>query len=97
MLPSAVTSILLHRDSGLLAAICDDLVTRIVDIETRKIVRELKGSRGRVLDVVRGPIFGSKTLGVSSECCRLSRQTPDGWLQHLLTPSSAHLMSPQGG
>ena len=64
MLPSAVTSIQLHRDSGLLAAICDDLVTRIVDIETRKTVRELKGSRGRVLDVVRGLIFGSKTLGV---------------------------------
>ena len=58
MLPCAATSILLHRDSGLLAVICDDLVVRIVDIETRRVVRELKGPRGRILDVVRGSVFG---------------------------------------
>lgn len=57
MLPSSTTSILLHRDNGLLAVICDDLVVRIVDIETRRIVRELKGFRGRILDVVRGSIL----------------------------------------
>ncbi|KAF9265570.1 Utp21-domain-containing protein [Marasmius fiardii PR-910] len=51
VLPSAAVSIVLHRDSGLLAVVCDDMVVRIVDIETRKIVRELGGSRGRVLDV----------------------------------------------
>ena len=45
-------SITLHRDSGLLAVICDDLVVRIVDIETRRIVRELGGFRGRILDLV---------------------------------------------
>ena len=59
MLPSAATAILLHRDSGLLAVICDDLVVRLVDIETRRIVRELKGFRGRILDVVRDPVFFS--------------------------------------
>ena len=52
MLPSAAVSITLHRDSGLLAVICDDLIVRIVDIETRRVVRELGGLRGRVLDVV---------------------------------------------
>lgn len=52
MLPSAAVSITLHRDSGLLAVICDDLLVRIVDIETRRVVRELGGFRGRVLDVV---------------------------------------------
>jgi U3 small nucleolar RNA-associated protein 21 len=57
VLPSAATSILLHRDSGLLAVVCDDLAVRIVDIETRRIVRELKGFRGRVLDTVRHSIF----------------------------------------
>jgi len=62
MLPSAATSILLHRDSGLLAVICDDLVARIVDIETRRIVRELKGFRGRILDVVRVVVFGSNFI-----------------------------------
>ena len=59
VLPSAATSILLHQDSGLLAVICDDLVVRIVDIETQRIVRELKGFRGRILDVVRDPFFDS--------------------------------------
>lgn len=52
ILPSAAVSITLHRDSGLLAVICDDLVVRVVDIETRKVVRELGGFRGRVLDLV---------------------------------------------
>ena len=51
VLPSTAVSITLHRDSGLLAVICDDLVVRVVDIETRRIVRELGGFRGRVLDV----------------------------------------------
>jgi U3 small nucleolar RNA-associated protein 21 len=45
-------SILLNRNSGLLAATCDDMVVRVVDIETRKVVRELTGFRGRVLDTV---------------------------------------------
>jgi U3 small nucleolar RNA-associated protein 21 len=62
VLPSAPTSILLHRDSGLLAVICDDLVVRVVDIETRRIVRELKGFRGRILDVVCGFSFGSRSI-----------------------------------
>ncbi|KAG7092662.1 hypothetical protein E1B28_008998 [Marasmius oreades] len=51
VLPSAAVSLVLHRDSGLLAVVCDDMVVRIVDIETRKVVRELGGFRGRVLDV----------------------------------------------
>lgn len=52
VLPSTAPSILLHRDSGLLAIICDDMVVRIVDIETRRIVRELTGFQSRVLDIV---------------------------------------------
>jgi U3 small nucleolar RNA-associated protein 21 len=51
-LPSTAVSILLHRDSGLLAVVCDDMVVRVVDIETRRVVRELGGFRGRVLDIV---------------------------------------------
>lgn len=53
VIPSPITSILLHRDNGLLALVCDDMVVRIVDIETKKVVRELAGFRGRILDVVR--------------------------------------------
>ena len=78
VLPSAATSILLHRDSGLLAVICDDLVLRIVDIETRRIVREMKGFRGRILDVVRDLFFFWLKLHDSKEPSRLSLQTPDG-------------------
>ncbi|TFK42298.1 Utp21-domain-containing protein [Crucibulum laeve] len=55
ILPSTAVSILLHRDSGLLAVVCDDMVVRVVDIETRRVVRELTGFRGRVLDVTFSP------------------------------------------
>lgn len=43
----------LHRNSGLLAAVCDDATVRVIDIETRRIVRELScGSQTRILDIV---------------------------------------------
>ncbi|KAJ7775037.1 Utp21 specific WD40 associated putative domain-containing protein [Mycena metata] len=54
-LPSTAVSILLHRDSGLLAIVCDDMVVRVVDIETRRVVRELGGFRARVLDITFSP------------------------------------------
>lgn len=49
---AGVTSLLLQRDNGLLAVTCDDLLIRIIDIETARIVRELSGIKGRILDVV---------------------------------------------
>ena len=52
VLPSTAVSLQLQRDSGLLGVSCDDMVVRIVDTETRKVVREFGGSRGRVLDFV---------------------------------------------
>jgi len=55
ILPSTATQILLQRDSNLLAVTCDDLVVRIVDIETHRIVRELSGFRGRILDIAFSP------------------------------------------
>ncbi|OXG26744.1 U3 small nucleolar RNA-associated protein 21 [Cryptococcus neoformans Ze90-1] len=54
-LESSITAISLHRDSGLLAVTCDDLVIRLVDVESRRIVRELRGFKGRILDVVFTP------------------------------------------
>lgn len=47
---SGISSIQLHRDSNLLLVISDDLVVRLVDIETRRVVREFVGFRGRILD-----------------------------------------------
>lgn len=52
VLPTPASSIMLQRDSGLLAVVCDDMVVRIIDIETRRIVRELAcGVHGRILDI----------------------------------------------
>ncbi|KAF8969650.1 Utp21-domain-containing protein [Flammula alnicola] len=64
VLPSTAVSILLHRDSGLLAVICDDMVVRIIDIETRRVVRELTGFHGRILDITFSP--DSRWLVVTS-------------------------------
>lgn len=47
---TAITRAKLHRHSDLLAVSCDDLCIRIVDIETRKIIRELWGAAGRISD-----------------------------------------------
>lgn len=54
-LPASITAILLQRENNLLAATCDDLTVKIVDIETRRIVRELSGPRGQILDVAFSP------------------------------------------
>ena len=52
VLPSSAVSMVLHSDSGLMAVTCDDLVVRVIDIETRRVVREMSGFRSRILDVV---------------------------------------------
>ena len=51
-LSTGVTAILLNRDNNLLAVTCDDMTVRIVDIESRRTVRELSAFRGRILDLV---------------------------------------------
>lgn len=55
VLPCSALSTTLHRDSGLLAAVCDDRIVRLIDIETRRVVRELRGHRSRVLDLTFSP------------------------------------------
>nr|CDI54987.1 related to S. pombe beta-transducin [Melanopsichium pennsylvanicum 4] len=47
---AGISAIQLHRDSNLLLIVSDDLVLRLVDVETRKVVREFTGFRGRILD-----------------------------------------------
>lgn len=49
-LEAVVTAIRYNSVSGLLALSCDDLCIRILDIETRKIVRELWGCVGQIYD-----------------------------------------------
>lgn len=72
-MPSTITQINLNRDSGLLAVVCDDLVVRLVDIETRRIVREMAGFRGRVLDLVSRPANLDGAQGIDFSSGILSR------------------------
>ncbi|TFY79039.1 hypothetical protein EWM64_g4973, partial [Hericium alpestre] len=53
--PVAITSIELQRDGGLLAAVCDDHIIRLVDVEARRVVREFGGFGGRILDLTFSP------------------------------------------
>lgn len=93
VLPSTAPSILLHRDNGLLAIICDDMVVRIVDIETRRIVRELTGFQSRVLDIVSHITVPIERLPYKYTY-RLSLLIHGGWLQRLWTLLYEHLMFP---
>ena len=87
MLTSTAVSILLHRDSGLLAVVSDDMVIRIIDIETRRIVRELTGFHGRVLDIVSNETkegySGAQILVFERRPFRLIRDglLPRVWIQ----------------
>ena len=51
-LPSGIVSTTLQRDNNLLACMCDDYAVRLVDVETRKVVRDFIGFRGRIVDIV---------------------------------------------
>ncbi len=46
----APTALRYNASSGLLSLACDDLCIRVLDVETKKIVRELWGCRGQIYD-----------------------------------------------
>ncbi|EPX71916.1 U3 snoRNP-associated protein Utp21 [Schizosaccharomyces octosporus yFS286] len=48
---SSITSAVYHHASDLIAVICDDFGIRIVDVQTRKVVRELWGHSNRLTDI----------------------------------------------
>ncbi|XP_076844467.1 WD repeat-containing protein 36 [Brachyhypopomus gauderio] len=50
-LPASPASILLHRDSGMLALALDDFTISILDMETKRTVRRLSGQRGQINDM----------------------------------------------
>ncbi|KAL9001588.1 MAG: hypothetical protein Q9188_005446 [Gyalolechia gomerana] len=47
---TAITAAQYYRSSDLVALSCDDLAIRIIDIETKKLVRELWGCLGQIID-----------------------------------------------
>ncbi|KAJ2080095.1 rRNA-processing protein utp21, partial [Coemansia sp. S142-1] len=50
-LPSPPSRLMLHRESGLLACICDDACVRVVDSESQRVVRKFAGHRNRITDL----------------------------------------------
>ncbi|KAJ1941755.1 rRNA-processing protein utp21, partial [Linderina macrospora] len=50
-LPSPPTRLAVHRESGLLACVCDDACVRVVDPESQRIVRRFAGHRNRITDL----------------------------------------------
>jgi U3 small nucleolar RNA-associated protein 21 len=93
VLPANITSIVLHRENGLLAVTCDDLTVRIIDIETRRIVRELSGFRGAILDLVRP--FTPSCYSILMVFGRPSHRTLDGSSRRPKIALSAHSTSQQ--
>ncbi|KAG0764980.1 hypothetical protein G6F33_002109 [Rhizopus arrhizus] len=54
-LGSPAVSIRYHMDNDLLAVVCDDLGIRVVDLETKRVIREFWGHRNRITDFVFSP------------------------------------------
>lgn len=52
VLPTTASGLLLQRDNGLLAILCTDKLIRVMDVETRRIVRELGPFPKKALDMV---------------------------------------------
>ncbi|KAI8926926.1 Utp21 specific WD40 associated putative domain-containing protein [Entophlyctis helioformis] len=48
---TAISHMVFHNDSSLLAVATDDLCIRVVDIETKKVVREFWGHHNRITDM----------------------------------------------
>lgn len=51
-LRAAVTQIELHRSNNLLAIVTADYIIRLLDLETRRVVRVFQGHEGRITDLV---------------------------------------------
>ena len=76
---TSITGLRCHRSSDLVALSCGDFKIRVVDIETKKVIRELRGCVKEINDFVGGmirddaPHVTLRTNGVSA-----FRTTGDG-------------------
>uniref|UniRef100_A0A7N8XCH6 WD repeat domain 36 n=1 Tax=Mastacembelus armatus TaxID=205130 RepID=A0A7N8XCH6_9TELE len=59
-LNAAPASLMLHRDSGMLALALDDFTLLVVDIETRRVVRKFAGHHGNINDMVGSDLRGGR-------------------------------------
>lgn len=66
-LDSSPKMMLLHRDSGILGLALDDFSISVLDIETRKIVREFSGHQGQINDMAFSP-DGRWLISAAMDC-----------------------------
>ncbi|KAM9253950.1 WD repeat-containing protein 36 isoform 3-T3 [Dugong dugon] len=97
-LTSSPHMMLLHRDSGILGLALDDFSIIVLDIETRKVVREFSGHQGQINDMAFSP-DGRWLISASMDCCIKTWDLPSGCLVDCFLLDSAPLnvtMSPTG-
>uniref|UniRef100_A0AAQ4R2M6 WD repeat domain 36 n=1 Tax=Gasterosteus aculeatus aculeatus TaxID=481459 RepID=A0AAQ4R2M6_GASAC len=78
-LHSAPASMMLHKDSGMLALALDDFTLLVVDIETRRIVRKFAGHRSNITDMTFSP-DGRWLITVAMDCTIRTWDLPSGFL-----------------
>lgn len=54
-LGSSANNLAIVKESGLIAVACDDLVVRVIDIESRRVVRRFAGHRHAITDMAWSP------------------------------------------
>ncbi|XP_078127927.1 WD repeat-containing protein 36 isoform X1 [Sander vitreus] len=78
-LHAAPASMMLHRDSGMLALSLDDFTLAVVDIETRRVVRKFAGHHGNVNDMTFSP-DGRWLVTAAMDCTIRTWDLPSGSL-----------------
>ncbi|TPX62210.1 hypothetical protein SpCBS45565_g07059 [Spizellomyces sp. 'palustris'] len=86
-LPAPVGSIVLDRESGLLAASSDDFILRVVDIQTMRIVREFSGHRSHITDMCFSP-DGRLLVSSSVDATIRTWDLPTGYMVDLFRVNS---------
>ncbi|KAM7368489.1 hypothetical protein PAMP_012830 [Pampus punctatissimus] len=78
-LPTAPASMMLHRDSGMLALALDNFTLLVVDTETRRVVRKFAGHHGTINDMAFSP-DGRWLVTVAMDCTIRTWDLPSGSL-----------------
>ncbi|XP_007486659.1 WD repeat-containing protein 36 isoform X2 [Monodelphis domestica] len=98
ILNSSPSIMLLHRESGILGIASDDFSLNVLDIETRKTVREFFGHQGKINDMAFSP-DGRWLISGSMDCSIRIWDLPSGCLIDCFLVDSAPIsltMSPTG-
>ncbi|KAG7219004.1 hypothetical protein INR49_005904 [Caranx melampygus] len=97
-LNAAPATMMLHRESGMLALALDDFTLLVVDIETRRVVRKFAGHRGNINDMTFSP-DGRWLVTVAMDCTVRTWDLPSGCLVDCFLVAMAPVgvsMSPTG-